>query len=167
MLTGSSGRRPVRWIAPRLCGRIPTNSVQDACGGLKRDAISGGGRRKCLTNPVHLDVKRLGPSKLLVYLVDVRVDVKAVLSTFMVNGLPDATRFRKVFGDLLSSVVKAQKGKPPGVAACGEFAPTLWAQGQDETIHISTPVELIRLRSPLKRRVSQVGARSLRGAAFS
>ena len=57
------------------------------------------------------------------------LDVYDALSTFMVNGLPDAARFLNVFGDLLSSVSKAAKGKHPRVAACGEFAPTLWAQG--------------------------------------
>ena len=60
----------------------------------------------------------------------VPLDVDAALSTFMVNDLPDSVRFQKVFGDLLSSVAKAQKGQHPRVAACGEFAPALWAQGK-------------------------------------
>ena len=57
------------------------------------------------------------------------LDVYDALSTFMVNDLPDSARFLKVFGDLLSSASKAAKAKHPRVAACGEFAPTLWAQG--------------------------------------
>ena len=57
------------------------------------------------------------------------LDVYEALSTFMVNDLPDSARFVKVFGDLLSSVSKAAKAKHPRVAACGEFAPTLLAQG--------------------------------------
>ena len=59
----------------------------------------------------------------------VALDVYDALSTFMVDDLPDPARFLKVFGDLLSSVSKSAKVKHPRVAACGEFAPTLWAQG--------------------------------------
>jgi hypothetical protein len=36
----------------------------------------------------------------------------------------------KTFDDLLSSAAKARKGKSSHVAACGEFAPTLWKQGK-------------------------------------
>ena len=57
------------------------------------------------------------------------LDVYEALSTFMVDDLPDSTRFLKIFGDLLSSSAGAAKGKHARVAACGEFAPTLWAQG--------------------------------------
>ncbi len=57
------------------------------------------------------------------------LDVDDALSTFMVNDLPDSARFLKLFGDLLSSVSKAAKAKHPRVAACGELAPTLLAQG--------------------------------------
>ena len=60
------------------------------------------------------------------------LDVHEALSTFMVNDLPESERFLKVFGDLLSSTAKAAKAEHPGVAACGEFAPTLWAQGKTE-----------------------------------
>jgi DNA-binding NarL/FixJ family response regulator len=58
------------------------------------------------------------------------LDVHEALSTFMVNDLPDSVRFLMAFGDLLSSAAKAQKGTHSRVAACGEFAPTLWAQGK-------------------------------------
>ena len=58
------------------------------------------------------------------------LDVYEALSTFMVDDLPDSTRFLKIFGDLLSSNAGAAKGKHARVAACGEFAPTLWAQGK-------------------------------------
>jgi hypothetical protein len=58
------------------------------------------------------------------------LDLYEALSTFMVDDLPDSTRFLKVFGDLLSSIASAAKGKHARVAACGEFAPTLWAQGK-------------------------------------
>ena len=58
------------------------------------------------------------------------VDVHQALSTFMVNDLPDPARFEKVFADVLASAAKAAKAQPPRVAACGEFSPTLWAQGK-------------------------------------
>ena len=60
------------------------------------------------------------------------VDVHQALSTFMVNDLPDPVRFQKVFADVLASAAKAAKEQPPRVAACGEFAPTLWAQGKSD-----------------------------------
>ena len=58
------------------------------------------------------------------------LDVDEALSTFMVNDLPDPVRFLKIFGDLLSSVAKMATGEHSRVAACGELAPTLWAQGK-------------------------------------
>ena len=58
------------------------------------------------------------------------LDVYEALSTFMVDDLADSTRFLRIFGDLLSSSAGAAKGKHARVAACGEFAPTLWAQGK-------------------------------------
>jgi len=60
------------------------------------------------------------------------LDVHHALSTFMVNDLPDSVRFLKIFGDLLYSTAKAAKTKEARVAACGEFAPTLWGQGKTE-----------------------------------
>jgi DNA-binding NarL/FixJ family response regulator len=58
------------------------------------------------------------------------LDVDEGLSTFMVNDLPDPARFLKVFDDLLSSVAMMATGEHSRVAACGELAPTLWAQGK-------------------------------------
>ena len=58
------------------------------------------------------------------------LDVDEALSTFMVNDLPDPARFLKIFGDLVSSAAKMAKGEHSRVAACGELAPTLWAQGK-------------------------------------
>jgi DNA-binding NarL/FixJ family response regulator len=58
------------------------------------------------------------------------LDVAETLSTFMVNGLPDEVRFRKIAGDLVAAAAKAAKGEHHRVAACGECAPTLWTQGQ-------------------------------------
>jgi len=58
------------------------------------------------------------------------LDVADTLSTFMVNDLPDPVRFLKVAGDQVAAAAKAAKGEHPRVAACGECAPTLWAQGK-------------------------------------
>jgi DNA-binding NarL/FixJ family response regulator len=61
------------------------------------------------------------------------LDVAETLSTFMVNDLPDPGRFLKVAGDLVATTAaaaKATNGERPRVAACGECAPTLWAQGK-------------------------------------
>ena len=58
------------------------------------------------------------------------LDVAETLSTFMVNDLPDPVRFLKVAGDLVAAAAKAATGEHPRVAACGECAPTLWAQGK-------------------------------------
>ena len=58
------------------------------------------------------------------------LDVADTLSTFMVNDLPDPVRFLKVAGDLVATAAKAAKGERPRVAACGECAPILWAQGK-------------------------------------
>jgi DNA-binding NarL/FixJ family response regulator len=58
------------------------------------------------------------------------LDVGETLSTFMVNDLPDPARFLKVAGNVVAAAAKAAKGEPPRVAACGECAPELWAQGK-------------------------------------
>jgi CheY-like chemotaxis protein len=58
------------------------------------------------------------------------LDVAETISRFMVNDLPDPVRFLKVTGDVLATAAKGAKGEHPRVAACGECAPTLWAQGK-------------------------------------
>ena len=60
----------------------------------------------------------------------ISLDVAETLSNFMVNDAPDRTRFLKVAGDLLAAATKAAKGEHPRISACGECAPTLWAQGK-------------------------------------
>ena len=62
----------------------------------------------------------------------IALDVTAVLSTFMVNDLPDRARFLKAAGDLVAAAAKAVNGNPLRIAACGECAPTLWKQGKLE-----------------------------------
>jgi DNA-binding NarL/FixJ family response regulator len=62
----------------------------------------------------------------------ISLDAADTLSTFMVNDQPDPVRFLKVAGDLVLTAEKAAKGEHPRVAACGECAPLLWAQGNAE-----------------------------------
>lgn len=58
----------------------------------------------------------------------ISLDAADMLSTFMVNDLPDPVRFFKVTSDLIAGAVKGAKSEHR-VAACGEIAPLLWAQG--------------------------------------
>jgi DNA-binding NarL/FixJ family response regulator len=58
------------------------------------------------------------------------LDVADTLSTFMVNDLPDPVRFLEIASDLVAAAAKVAKGERPRVAACGECAPILWAQGR-------------------------------------
>jgi len=56
------------------------------------------------------------------------LDVADTLSTFMVNDLPDPTRFFKVVGELITTA-QATAGRPSRVTICGECASILWAEG--------------------------------------
>ena len=60
------------------------------------------------------------------------LDNAEALSTFMVNGLPDPVQFYRVAGDLITRTAKSVEGDRSRVAACGECAPLLWAQGNAE-----------------------------------
>lgn len=60
------------------------------------------------------------------------LDAAETLATFMVNGMPDSVRFLKVAGDLIVGAANAVNGDSARVAACGESAPLLWAQGNVE-----------------------------------
>jgi DNA-binding NarL/FixJ family response regulator len=51
------------------------------------------------------------------------------LSTFMVDGLPDPTRFFESVGSVVTAALRAAKGEPPRVMACGEMSPLLLAEG--------------------------------------
>lgn len=57
-------------------------------------------------------------------------DVAEMLSTFMVNDLPDTVRFLRVAGDLMVAAARGAKGEYPRISACGECAPALWAEGK-------------------------------------
>jgi len=62
----------------------------------------------------------------------IQLDVAETLSTFMVNGMPDAARFFEVASGLIEAVAKAARQEHHGVVVCGECAPTLWAEGKAE-----------------------------------
>ena len=57
------------------------------------------------------------------------LDPSDVLSTFMVNNLPDRDRFMKMAGDIFMTGAKALEAKHNMIAICGECAPLLWSQG--------------------------------------
>jgi CheY-like chemotaxis protein len=60
------------------------------------------------------------------------LDVAQTLSTFMVNDMPDSDRFFDVVGGLIRAAAKAGKKEHPRIAACGECAPLLWAEGKTD-----------------------------------
>jgi DNA-binding NarL/FixJ family response regulator len=62
----------------------------------------------------------------------ISLDAAETLSNFMVNDLPDRGKFFDVTGDLIVAAAKAAKVEHARVAACGECAPLLWAQGKAE-----------------------------------
>jgi MEDS: MEthanogen/methylotroph, DcmR Sensory domain len=57
-----------------------------------------------------------------------------VLSTFMLNGMPDPVRFMDAFGTLILIAAKAAKGEHPRVAIFGECVHLLWALGNEEAV---------------------------------
>ncbi len=58
------------------------------------------------------------------------LDVAETLSTFMLEDGPDPVQFQKAVGDLVAGAAKPIRGQHRRVSACGECAPTLWAQGK-------------------------------------
>jgi hypothetical protein len=62
----------------------------------------------------------------------IQLDVADTLSTFMVNNMPDSTRFFEVVGGLIETAAKATEGEHSRVVACGECAPLLWAHGKPD-----------------------------------
>jgi DNA-binding NarL/FixJ family response regulator len=62
----------------------------------------------------------------------VPLDAAETLSTFMVNGWPEANRFLDSFRNLIYSASNAAKAEHPRVAICGEGVALLWAEGKRE-----------------------------------
>jgi hypothetical protein len=62
----------------------------------------------------------------------VSLDAADTLSTFMVNGWPDADRFFDGFRNLIQSASNAAKAEHPRVAICSEGVALLWAEAKRE-----------------------------------
>jgi DNA-binding NarL/FixJ family response regulator len=60
------------------------------------------------------------------------LDAANTLSEFMVNGLPDRVKFFTAVDDLILKAARTSKADRSRVAACGECAPLLLAQGMVE-----------------------------------
>ena len=58
------------------------------------------------------------------------LDIAETLSTFMINDMPDPSRFAKVRDDLIRRTAKAGKREHPRIVACGEMAPQLLREGK-------------------------------------
>jgi DNA-binding NarL/FixJ family response regulator len=58
------------------------------------------------------------------------LDVSKTFSTFMVNDMPDATRFFPMAGALIQAAAKAARQQHRGVVVCGEGTSVLWADGK-------------------------------------
>jgi DNA-binding NarL/FixJ family response regulator len=62
----------------------------------------------------------------------VSLDADELLSTIMVNGLPDAARFFEGLDGLIEAASKAATAEHPRVAFCGERVGLLWAEGKTD-----------------------------------
>jgi DNA-binding NarL/FixJ family response regulator len=62
----------------------------------------------------------------------IAVDAAETLSTFVVNGMPDPTRFMEACGALIRTAAKAPQGQHPRVAVYGENVHLLWERGNPE-----------------------------------
>lgn len=60
----------------------------------------------------------------------VALDAVELLSNFMVNDMPNSTRFLKATDDLIVAASKWKNDERLRVAICGECAPILWAEGK-------------------------------------
>ncbi|MGC1300096.1 MAG: MEDS domain-containing protein, partial [Alloacidobacterium sp.] len=60
----------------------------------------------------------------------IQLDVDKTFSTFMVNDMPDATRFFQVAGGLIEAAAKAARQPHHGAVLCGEGTSVLWAGGK-------------------------------------
>jgi DNA-binding response OmpR family regulator len=62
----------------------------------------------------------------------ISMDAADALSTFMINGMPDPSRFLNLFGNLIVTAADAAKREQGRVAVFGEGVHLLWAQGNAE-----------------------------------
>ena len=63
----------------------------------------------------------------------VSLTVPEAISQWMVNGLPDETRFWAAVTSVMLAAAKASTAEQPQVVACGECAPSLCAEGDAES----------------------------------
>jgi DNA-binding NarL/FixJ family response regulator len=70
----------------------------------------------------------------------VPVKISDLLARVMVNGWPDTARFLEAAEELVTAAARRATGQHARLAACGECAPTLWAQG-----HAGAAVQLEHL----------------------
>ena len=59
----------------------------------------------------------------------ISLDPLETLSAFMVDNMPDDSRFFKAIGNLIRAAAQAAKGEHARVVACSECAPHLWSEG--------------------------------------
>jgi DNA-binding NarL/FixJ family response regulator len=76
------------------------------------------------------------------------VNIAGLLAKVMVNGFPDPLRFVDAAEDLVGTAVQRVSTRHPKVAACGECAPSLWAQG-----HCDAAIQLEHLWDGLAQRL--------------
>ena len=62
----------------------------------------------------------------------IAVDAANAIPAFMINGMPDPTRFLKLFGALVERAAEGATGEQARVAVFGECIQLLWAQGNAE-----------------------------------
>jgi nitrogen-specific signal transduction histidine kinase len=62
----------------------------------------------------------------------VALDAAETLSSFMLDGRPDAARFAELVGGVVGRAISVARGEPPRVAAFGEMVALLWAEGKTE-----------------------------------
>ena len=60
----------------------------------------------------------------------IQLDVAKMLSTFMVNDMPDEARFFEAASGLMQSAARVAQGEHSCVVACGEGVALLWAEGK-------------------------------------
>jgi KaiC/GvpD/RAD55 family RecA-like ATPase len=60
------------------------------------------------------------------------VDAEEMLSTFMLNGMPDSDLFDKSVGCMLSDTLKAARSKSHSLTVFGEMVAVLWERGQKD-----------------------------------
>jgi signal transduction histidine kinase len=62
----------------------------------------------------------------------VEADAQETLSSFLVEGWPDAARYKQTIATFLTQLRGAAKGDPPRLAILGEMVGLLWSQGRLE-----------------------------------